>query len=283
MNQVISCSIVLYKNSHAEIARAIESAKLSMPSAMMYLVDNSPTDALAPLAEQFSCRYFHKPANIGFGAGHNVAIEQALQNGSDYHLVLNPDIYFNADVLPALVGYLEQNRRVGFVMPQILYPNGEVQRLCKLLPTPVDLILRRFFPNAYKRLGLLRRYELHDSGYNRTMTVPYLSGCFMLLRCEVLRQVGGFDEKFFMYLEDVDLCRRMGQVSDTVFFPAVSVFHEYGKGSYNNTKLLTYHIRSAIYYFFKWGWFFDSERRAVNNKFLANLRAHLARSDSRTG
>ena len=117
-------------------------------------------------------------------------------------------------------------------MPKILYPNGDLQYLCKLLPTPIDLIFRRFFPHFYKKAGLLSRYELRDSGYDHTMMVPSLSGCFMLLRSGVLRRVGGFDEKFFMYLEDVDLCRRIGKIAETVYYPDVTVFHEFSKGSY---------------------------------------------------
>ena len=281
MNQVLTCSIVLFKNDPDEIAHAIASTQACMPSVTIHLVDNSPTDELSILAKQFGCIYTHEGDNIGFGAGHNVAIYKALENNAKYHLVLNPDIYFDKTVLPALIQFLDENHQIGFVMPKILYPNGDIQYLCKLLPTPVDLILRRFFPGLYKKLGLLRRYELHDSGYNRIMKVPYLSGCFMLMRCDVLRQVGAFDEKFFMYLEDVDLCRRIGKVSETIFFPEVSVFHKYGKGSYNNMKLLSYHIRSAIYYFFKWGWFFDPERKLVNRNVLMDLNKYLAKKNRR--
>jgi len=103
------------------------------------------------------------------------------------------------------------------------------------------------------------------------MQVPSLSGCFMLLRTEVLKVVGGFDERFFMYCEDFDLCRRIGQVSKTIYYPDVSVIHNYEKGSYKNSKLLRYHIQSSVKYFNKWGWFFDKERRRINNDTLDRL------------
>lgn len=82
---------------------------------------------------------------------------------------------------------------------------------------------------------------------------------------------GGFDERFFMYLEDNDLSRRVGQVSRTMFYPHVSVIHEYKKGSYKNPKLLIYHITSAVKYFNKWGWMFDNEKKKVNHLVLKEL------------
>ena len=273
MDKTLSCSIVLYNNSEQEISRVIECSQSSFPSVVIYLVDNSATNKLEILAKRFGCFYIHEKSNVGFGAAHNIAIKKSLDAGFKYHLILNPDIYFPDAVFPVLIDFMDKNQQVGFVMPKILYPNGDLQYLCKLLPTPIDLIFRRFFPHFYKKAGLLSRYELRDSGYDHTMMVPSLSGCFMLLRSGVLRRVGGFDEKFFMYLEDVDLCRRIGKIAETVYYPNVTVFHEFAKGSYKNIKLLKYHIKSALYYFNKWGWFFDSERRLINNKALARMRA----------
>lgn len=84
-------------------------------------------------------------------------------------------------------------------------------------------------------------------------------------------KVGGFDERFFMYAEDLDLCRRIGEVSKTMFYPGVSIYHEYEKGSYKNRKLLKYHICSVVKYFNKWGWIFDGKRAATNRKCLKQL------------
>ena len=100
------------------------------------------------------------------------------------------------------------------------------------------------------------------------MNVPSLSGCFMLLRTSVLEAVGLFDENIFMYLEDVDLNRRIHTNYKTIFYPEVSIVHEYAKESYRNKKLLMFHIRSALYYFNKWGWIFDRKRKEVNDTCL---------------
>lgn len=95
----------------------------------------------------------------------------------------------------------------------------------------------------------------------------------MFMRVSVLKQIGGFDERFFMYAEDLDLCRRIGEVAKTVYYPKVFVYHEYAKGSYKNKKLLKYHIQSVVKYFNKWGWVFDNKRRLVNQRFLAKYRS----------
>jgi GT2 family glycosyltransferase len=160
---------------------------------------------------------------------------------------------------------------IGLVMPDIRYPDGSRQHLCKLLPHPVDLLVRRFIPTLYRLSGRVDTYEMRRSGYDRIMDVPALSGCFMFLRASVLKKTGGFDERFFMYLEDVDLSRRIGQLARTVFYPAVSIIHAYQKGSYKNSALLRRHISSAIRYFNKWGWFFDSERDAVNRAAIQGM------------
>jgi GT2 family glycosyltransferase len=94
----------------------------------------------------------------------------------------------------------------------------------------------------------------------------------MFFRVLVLREVGGFDERFFMYLEDYDLTRRVHKVARTVLYPEVSVFHGFKKESYSNLQTLKYHIRSAIKYFNKWGWFIDREREMFNKKVIKETK-----------
>jgi GT2 family glycosyltransferase len=96
------------------------------------------------------------------------------------------------------------------------------------------------------------------------MNPPVLSGCFLLVRMTIARKINFFDERFFMYLEDTDLSRRMNQQFQTVYYPEVSIIHHYEKGSYKSNKLLLYHISSAFKYFWKYGWFFDTVRTTVN-------------------
>lgn len=260
----ISCSIVLYKNSVALVKKTIESFLQTSLSKVLYLIDNSPTEDLRVLAEiSEDIVYIKTEKNLGFGKAHNIAMKKAIEE-STYHLVLNPDIYFDRGILEHIFSFMEANKDVGQVMPKICYPNGEIQRLCKLLPAPADLFLRRFFPWMPGADERNKKYELRDSGYDKVMNIPYLSGCFMFFRTSSLKQIGLFDERIFMYIEDADITRRMHERYKTIFLPSITVYHHYAKGSYKSLKLMLYNIHGAFIYFNKWGWIFDSERRMIN-------------------
>ena len=101
------------------------------------------------------------------------------------------------------------------------------------------------------------------------MNIPYLSGCFMLLRTKAVQEARLFDERFFMYPEDIDLTRRIHQNYLTVFFPHVTIIHNHERGSYKSLKMLWIHIINMCRYFNKWGWFFDKERTLVNQITIA--------------
>jgi len=266
-------SIVAYRNDYPMLKKCIDSVLGTNLKTKVYVVDNCPTDKMRNICSNAEISYVPNRANVGYGAGHNVAIGWTLEHRIKYHLVLNPDIYFEKGTIEKLYDFMENNPDIGLVMPKILYPDGSIQYLCKLLPTPMDLIRRRFFP-ASKYLDKRNfLYDLRFTDYDKIMDVPYLSGCFMFVRTEALRQVGLFDERFFMYMEDVDLSRRIHKHYRTVYYPEVSVFHEYEKGSYENSKLLIYHFLSATRYFNKWGYFFDKDRQEINKKILKKLNA----------
>lgn len=264
-----TCSIVLYQNDLTLLKLAVDSVLQTSLSFRIYLVDNSPDDRLREVATDDRIEYIFNNRNIGFGAAHNIAIE-ICKPLSAYHLILNPDIEFGPDTIEKIFVYMEQHPQVGQLLPKVLYLDGQIQRLCKLLPTPYDLIGRRFLSN--KLTGSRNhRYELGMFSYDFRLNVPNLSGCFMFLRNSVLEKVGGFDPRYFMYLEDIDLTRRIHAVAETIFFPDVAVYHGYAKGSYVNKNLLKYHIASAIKYFNKWGWFFDKQRGQFNKAVLKTL------------
>jgi GT2 family glycosyltransferase len=262
----VSASLVLYKNKREEVERVVRCFLSVGLNTKLFLVDNSPTDELKNLNIDSSVTYIHTGNNVGFGAGHNIAIRKML-NASKYHIVLNPDIYFDPDTIIKLHAFMEQNPDIGHVMPKIVYPDGQIQYVCKLLPNPFDLFMRRFLPKSLVK-DAVQFNELRFTGYNRIMDIPYLSGCFMFLRCKALESVGLFDERFFMYPEDIDLTRRIHDQFRTVFYPFAQVVHEHGKASYKSFKMLYIHTTNMIRYFNKWGWIFDMERRRVNKRTL---------------
>lgn len=259
----LSISIVTYKTDPDALDKVLSSIADSTKPAYVYIVDNSPTKSLKVLSTKYGANYFYPGRNLGFGRGHNLAFQNAKEN-SRYHLILNADISFDSKVLAELCAFMDLNPSIGWVMPNVLYPDDSRQELCKRLPTPWDLFHRRFLGGSSANSSSQNKFKCRDIDLSIPRPIPNLSGCFALLRADIFRSIGGFDERFFLYLEDTDLVRRIGELSLTVFYPYVHVYHVRGRGSYQNFKLLSYHVSSAFRYFSKWGWFFDKRRSQVN-------------------
>ncbi|MBP6610817.1 MAG: glycosyltransferase family 2 protein [Paludibacter sp.] len=264
---LINVSVVLYNSPVHEVEQLVATLRASVVVNNIYLIDNSPT-ATAHF-ETLNAHYLFNNKNIGYGAAHNIALRKSITQDADYHLVVNSDIQFKPAILEQIVLFMNLNTDIGHLMPKVFYPSGEIQYLCKLIPTPFDLIFRRFVPKQWTKKQQ-ERFELRHTGYNRVMDVPYLSGCFMLLRVCSLKEVELFDERFFMYPEDIDLTRRMHEKYRTVFYPEVSVIHAHAQSSYKSKRMLWIHIRNLIKYFNKWGWIYDKKRMEVNRKILKN-------------
>ncbi len=270
----LSASIVLYNTKIDELKRVIDSYFTYTGEKQLFLVDNSPTDSLKEIVKIYpnnDIYYIFNNENMGYGKAHNIAIKKSIEQGLSYHIILNPDIIIKKGSLEKLTEYMEQHPEVGNIMPKIIYPNGELQYLCKLLPSPIDLIFRRFIPIKKWKDAINERYELHSFGYDKIKNIPNLSGCFMFLRTEALKKVGLFDENIFMYLEDIDLNRRIHSKYKTIYYPDAIVIHEHQKESYKNRRLLKAHIQSAIYHFDNYGWLFDRGRTTLPKTSLKEL------------
>lgn len=265
---MITASIVIFNTPRTQIDMFLRSV---IPSVVqkLFIIDNSPNDRwreLENLSEKI--RYIHNE-NLGYGASHNLAMNLALESGADYHVVLNPDISFEPEVLEKLGKFMDENKDAVYVLPKVIYPNGELQYLCKLLPTPADLIFRRFVPSIgfFKKWKKNKnaRYCLKNSGYNKIMNPPCLSGCFMFMRLSAIAANNiFFDDRFFMYFEDFDLIRRLHRIGKTLYNPDYTIVHDHAQESYKSFKMLITHIKSAFRYFNKYGWFFDRERKNWN-------------------
>lgn len=262
---MLTASIVLYNNSSSILKQTINSFLNTALPVRLYLIDNSPLPLLEEIIEDERVQYIYLNSNRGFGAGHNAIMRRRSCLGK-YHLVLNPDVSFDKGTLEKLYNYMEANLEVGNVMPRIVYPSGDLQYLCKLLPTPLDWIGRIFIPIKSIRDRLNYNFEMHFADYNKPMNVPYLSGCFMFLRTSVIEEVGVFDEGIFMYGEDTDLNRRIYEKYRTMYYPKVTITHNFEKGSHKSWRLFWIHIKAAIYYMNKWGWIFDRQRILINKK-----------------
>jgi GT2 family glycosyltransferase len=273
MNQFISASIVLYNSDVEQIKLAVNSFA---PSAnrFLYLIDNSPIKAdIASIYTHNVYIFYHFVGkNLGYGAGHNIALKMAIQKKFQYHIIMNPDIQFESKIIDELMELMDSDNNIAYVMPKILNENGELQFLCKLLPVPLNLISRRFLPKVFAN-KIDEKYVIREIENDIIINPPCLSGCFMFLRMPIIEKYNlFFDERFFMYCEDIDLIRRLHRIGKTIYYPKVSVFHEHAKESYKSKKMFLEHIKSAIRYFNKYGWFFDEERKRMNNRILDEIK-----------
>ena len=272
---MLTASIVIYNSKKEEIESLLQSVYNSNCINKLYIIDNAPTEDNRNYFSSCICSSiieYISHNNTGYGSSHNIALHKAIDAGSDYHVVLNPDIYFSEVVLPELIHYMNCNTDVAYILPKVTYPNGELQYLCKLLPSPFDLIFRRFLPKTKAIIRKNELYELRHSGYDKIINPPCLSGCFMFMRLSTLKDNNlFFDDRYFMYCEDFDLIRRIHKVAKTIYYPKVTIIHNHAKASYKNRKMLITHIKSAIKYFNKFGWFFDQERKLMNKQILKEI------------
>ncbi len=268
----MTASLVAYRHTFDELRPLLEAVVASCVERLT-VVDNSSSPELEAALRGWSDKVTYRAsANIGFGAAHNLALREAMAAGADFHFVVNPDIRLEPDAFARMGRFLTEHPSVGLLMPKTLNVDGSLQHNCKLLPTPMDLLGRYFLP---KRWNARRnaRFTLQAFDHDRTFEVPYLCGCFLVLRLEALRQVGLFDERFFMYPEDIDLTRRMWSAGwHPTYWPGASVVHAHAAGSYHSLRLFAVHCWNLAKYFTKWGWLFDAERTRVNRAALALLK-----------
>jgi GT2 family glycosyltransferase len=207
--------------------------------------------------------------NLGYSSANNIGIRRSIRCGAKYHVIMNPDVVFDASVIDELMCYAEENQDVVNIMPRVLSPSGEEQYLARLLPRPYDVFARRFLPNVASVKRNDYAYTLRNLDHRKVINAPVLSGCFMFLRVSTIKRYGlMFDERFFMYFEDYDFSRRLHMIGKTVYYPKCDVIHAHAKQSYHNWKLLLCHTKSAIQYFSKYGWIIDRERENMNLRCL---------------
>ena len=268
--RMVTASLVLYKSKPSEVERVLSCVDKSIID-IVYCVDNSPEDSLRYIVGS-SCSkavYIYGQGNVGFGGGNNIGIEKAIEAESKYHVILNPDIVFEANVIEHLASYMNQHIDVGVIKPQLAHCDMSFEGTAMLLPTPFDTFGRRLLPqNWVERINY--KFELRNQDLSVVRNVPVFSGSFLFIRTSIFKIVGLFDDQFFMYFEDFDLVRRIHKICKTVFYPKDIVIHAHAAEHKSNKKLLMISIISAIKYYNKWGWFIDRDRRVWNKEAQSN-------------
>ena len=181
-------------------------------------------DLLTELTLGFALKRINNVAPKGFGANHNAAFEYCE---TTWFLVLNPDIRFDSDVLAPLITQAARNS--GLLTPRILEPHKGEPEQHRALITPLEILMRK------------------RKSYSRPSTPDWIPGLFMLFRSEVYAQVSGFDERFFMYGEDFDICART-QLAGWKLQVAEDLMarHDAQRASHGSPKYLYWHIRSLL-------------------------------------
>lgn len=249
------------------LLRGFEEARMSFPFEYI-LVDNGSDGTGESVQKRFPWAHVLFPhKNLGFAKGNNLAVREA---SGEYIMLLNPDLTIFPGEMEKLIAYADAHPDVGVFGPLIEMPNGMRQATCTRLPTPfIPLFARTPFGKLSFGKRTLDRYHMKDIDHSVVHPADTVYGAAMLIRRSVFEKIGGFDERFFMYYEDVDFCRRVWESGSRVeFVPFARFVHYHRKESalrapwqiFTN-KLTRIHIASGVKYFWKHRWnFFPSER-----------------------
>lgn len=252
----VSVSIVTFNN--AEILesrlRALLPIFKSNQISNVYIIDNCSTDKTKSILKEFAkfeplLNLIFLDVNSGFGFGHNQAIKKT---DSQYHVVMNLDVTpVQNEIFDSMGRYMEIHRDVDLLSPLVLFPDNSIQRLTRNEPTVFDLAIRFLGPNWFEKRQ--RKFTHWDDGYDREQIIKNATGCFMFLRTSTLKHIGGFDERYFLYMEDTDLTKSINEEGKALFSPEFKIMHEWQRGNHSivGAKLM---IISMIKYFNKWGW-----------------------------
>lgn len=248
--QDFSITIVSYHNEQ-EVRKAVESIQkftASFHTYTIYIVDNAGrTASLQELCDGFdSLVYLPMDENIGFGAANNKVLSLI---DSKYHVLMNPDILLKEDTFSVLYDFMEKEA-VGACTCRMETEDGNSLHNLRREVNRFDMFLRMFV-----KVGFSKRKAYHtmqDQDMSTVFQVPFAQGSFLLLKTSLFKELGGFDERFFLYMEDADLCKRINAKSQLLYCPDTTVIHKWEKGSHKNLHLFWLHVESMHKYFKKW-------------------------------
>ena len=240
---LLSAAIVSYNCGEKTLAAAksiLEHTK--HPDFKLYIIDNNSDDKTL-LKDIKGATLIENKENSGFGGGHNKVLELPL---GKYHAIINPDIQINEDVLKKLTDIMEENPDIVMLTPKILNPDGSEQYLPKRNPNLKYIFLGRL---SHK---IRAEYTRAGETFKKPTDIDFCTGCFFVIRSEIFKKIGGFDERFFMYMEDADLSREAKKYGRVVYCPNIEVTHIWERASAKSLKAFLMHITSVFKYLLKW-------------------------------
>jgi GT2 family glycosyltransferase len=252
----LSIIIVNYKNKIkiAKCLAALYESDLSGLNFEVFLVDNNSGDDLSSLSFYPNVTIINSDKNLGMGGGNNLGLQKA---SGEFVLILNPDAYVSHVAIKILLNYMRANNDVAVVGPKLLNSDGSLQHSCAKFPRVYMPILRRTFLGDYFKKSR-DSFMMTDFNHDEIASVDWLMGSCLMIRRDIWP---GFDERFFMYFEDIDLCRNFRALGKKVVYnPEAVVTHDHERASAKypwyqaifRDPLAREHIKSWIKYFWKW-------------------------------
>lgn len=258
-------SVIIVNFNHKYFPRlaveALEKSKTHFPFEIIVVDNNSTDDESLVFLEKAHLEkritLIKSPHNVGFGRGNNLGV--AIAQG-EYIFFHNPDVTVNEDSLQKMVDYLEHNKDIGIIGPKLMYSSGKVQESCRRHMRFGDLILNRTFLGKLPFFkSRVKRYLMEDFDHSKIQDVDLITGAAIMMPKTVCDKVGGFDPRYFLFMEDFDLCRMVKKAGYRVVYYPDAVVNHYHKrlsqGSFLKLlrkKVFWLHVSSALKYFWKW-------------------------------
>ena len=191
------------------------------------------------------------PENIGFGYAHNLVIKRFE---ADYYLILNPDCYVEDEKsLQKLVDFADENPDAWAIGPKLLNSDGTVQYSVRSFPDPIAALFRNtFLDKIFPDNPFTRKYIQRDIDHDQIAEADWISGAVMLLKRDTITKIGGFDERYFMYVEDMDLCKEIHlRNKKVIYFPSSIFYHKIGASSDKAVKAMVKEHHKSMYLYYK--------------------------------
>ncbi|MBQ3009410.1 MAG: glycosyltransferase, partial [Oscillospiraceae bacterium] len=180
--------------------------------------------------------------------GHNQVLDKI---DSKYHFIINPDIIINENTIEKMCRFMDANPDVSIACPKVLHPDGSIQYIAKRKPSLMALVARRIHLPFLKKTE--DRYLAKEMDQDKDFEVDFCTGCFFVIRTEIFREIGGFDEDYFLYFEDADITMKAKQKGKAWYVPYADVIHMWHRETAQSKRMFLLQLKSMFIYFKKWG------------------------------
>ena len=258
----LSAAIVVYNGAEEALAAAASVLLYTRKYPLnLYLIDNASPDGSGKKMQELvqagalccgpqqKIQVICSPANRGFGSGHNLVLDKI---DSDYHFILNPDILVHDDILSHMADWMEQHPQAVMARPSLKFPDGQMQVLPLRRCSALALVYRQMNWLFFLK-GFNDHYVMADEDLFQPTEIEFCTGSFAMLRTAVFKEIGGFDEGYFMYVEDADLTQKALQKGKVYLLPQFTATHYWHRAAHDNFRYFRMQTRSMLRYFKKWG------------------------------